>query len=232
MPWLKPKFERISRFAPLVGVILGLIEGAVWLLFTHLGWQKETLGLITVALGIWLTGGIHFDGLMDTADGLGAGEDKCKEAMRDSRVGASGVQALCFILLIQLAALIKLNYLAPIAIPIATFWGRFAPLWAIGKFKYLHKNGSASFHKLHWKGIEETIPSLFIICISILYLSINLNYYDYYLQLIFCIVIGILPAIIIPDLLGRKLGGHSGDSYGATVVFVETFMLLIIAIIL
>ena len=52
--------------------------------------------------GIWITGGLHFDGLMDTADGIAAGPEKCLFAMQDSRVGASGVLALIIILLVQI----------------------------------------------------------------------------------------------------------------------------------
>jgi adenosylcobinamide-GDP ribazoletransferase len=40
---------------------------------------------------------------------------------------------------------------------------------------------------------------------------------------------GILPAVLVPELLGRRLGGHSGDSYGASLVLVETVMLLLLA---
>ncbi len=197
-----------------------------------MGWGTEPIACITLALGIWITGGLHLDGLMDTADGLGAGEYKCKEAMRDSRVGASGAQALTIVLLIQLAALIELDSLAPIAIPIATFWGRVSPLWAIGNFQYLHNTGSGLSHHVYWKGLKEIVPSLLIILIIFLSLSIIKNDFNYSQLIIICSAIGIFPAIIVPEFLGRRLGGHSGDSYGASVVFVETFILLLFAVIL
>jgi len=46
---------------------------------------------------------------MDTADGIGAGPSKRIEAMKDSRVGAIGVQSLVIILILQIAAIIKLG---------------------------------------------------------------------------------------------------------------------------
>ena len=103
LPWLKPRFERIARFAPLIGILIGLLQAGVWLLLAHMGWSKEPLALLTIGIGLWMTGGLHLDGLMDTADGLAAGKDRCLEAMRDSRVGSSGVQALTLVLLIQLS---------------------------------------------------------------------------------------------------------------------------------
>ena len=80
---------------------------------------------------MWITGGLHFDGLIDTADGISAGPDKRLEAMKDSRVGASGVIALTINLALQIAALIKLDYLYLFALPIAYFWGRYSQLIAI-----------------------------------------------------------------------------------------------------
>jgi adenosylcobinamide-GDP ribazoletransferase len=39
-------------------------------------------------------------------------------------------------------------------------------------------------------------------------------------------LVGLLPALVVPRWLGVRLGGHSGDSYGACVEWVETFSLL------
>ena len=232
LPGIKPRFERIARFAPLIGLFIGLVQGILWFVLSKFDWPKEALALLSLGVGILITGGLHLDGLMDTADGLAAGKKKCIEAMQDSRVGAAGVQAMALILLIQLSALIKLDSLAPVAIPIATFWGRCAPFWAIEKFSYLHRDGSAAFHQLHWKRWKDLIPTFLILFMtySILYFAPSTLMQR--IPLIFGISLGILPAFLVPDLLGKRLGGHSGDSYGASLVISETFMLLALAIIL
>ena len=61
---------------------------------------------------------------MDTADGISAGPSKRIKAMKDSRVGAMGVQSLVIILILQIAAIMKLSFYAPFAFPLAAFWGR------------------------------------------------------------------------------------------------------------
>jgi len=38
---------------------------------------------------------------------------------------------------------------------------------------------------------------------------------------------GVLPALLVPGWLGRRLGGHSGDSYGACVEWTEALALLL-----
>ena len=171
---------------------------------------------------------------MDTADGIGAGPSKRIEAMKDSRVGAIGVQSLVIILILQIAAIIKLGFYAPFAFPLVAFWGRVSQIFAIENYEYIFKKESLSFHHQHWKDISKEIrPSLIILSIGIiffLYLT-NLNISNT-LLLIYCIFSGLITSILIPHLIYKSLGGHSGDSYGASLVITETTNLLLLSIIL
>ncbi len=232
MPWPKPKFERIARFAPLIGLLIGCIQAFAWLLLDLLGWPKASISLSILTLGLFLTGGLHIDGLMDTADGLAAGRKKCLSAMQDSRVGSSGVQALFIILGLQISALLKLDSYSPIALLIAAFWGRCAPLWAIGNFPYLHKQTKESFHLKNWKGLNEIIPASIVLMGSISTIYLLPFFINQNIKLIFFTIIGIIPTILIPHYLGIRLGGHSGDTYGASLVIVETVILLSLAMLL
>ena len=101
IPRIKPSFNRIARFGPLIGIILGLIQSSIWLTIEKSGWPKECLPLFIISTGIWLTGGLHLDGLVDTADGIAAGKEKRLAAMKDSRVGSIGLLALISLLLIH-----------------------------------------------------------------------------------------------------------------------------------
>ena len=60
-----------------------------------------------LALWIVLTGALHFDGLLDTADGLLGGDtpERRMQIMRDERTGAYGVAAGGLILLTMFGAL-------------------------------------------------------------------------------------------------------------------------------
>ena len=88
---------------------------------------------------------------MDTADGIYAGPSKRIKAMKDSRVGAMGVQSLVIIIILQMAAIIKLDLYAPFAFPIAGFWGRLSQLFAIESYEYIIKRENISFHHQYWK---------------------------------------------------------------------------------
>ena len=233
-PIVKPRFKRIARFAPLIGIAIGFLQSFFWLLLNYFNWPNISIALISIAINIFITGGLHFDGLIDTADGIGAGPSKRLKAMKDSRVGAIGVQALVIILILQIAAIIKLSFYAPLAFPLAAFWGRLSQIFAIENYEYIFKKESLSFHHQNWKGIHNEIrPSLIIISIGIILFlfSHDLNLYNSFL-LIYCILSGLIVSILIPKLINNSLGGHCGDSYGASLVITETISLLLLSIIL
>lgn len=95
---------------PVVGAALGVLSAAVASLALWAGLSAAVaaaLALITAAL---LTGGLHEDGLADTADGLMGGRDRDRrlEIMKDSRIGSYGALALLLITLIRWSALTAL----------------------------------------------------------------------------------------------------------------------------
>ncbi|CAM4228448.1 adenosylcobinamide-GDP ribazoletransferase [Palleronia rufa] len=81
-----------ARWAfPLAGVLPGL---AAWVAFAAVGGALG--GALAVLAAVLVTGGLHHDGLADTADGLWSGRDRARmlEIMRNSTVGSWGVLAL------------------------------------------------------------------------------------------------------------------------------------------
>jgi len=63
--------------------------------------------VLAVAITVLITGGLHEDGLADTADGFGGGEERERklEIMRDSRIGTYGVTALILMIGLKIACL-------------------------------------------------------------------------------------------------------------------------------
>ena len=155
---------------------------------------------------------------MDTSDGLAAGVERRLIAMEDSRVGASGVLALVMLLFLEVAALIRLGSAAPIALLLAGFWARVAPLWAMGRFDYLRPEGSAAFHRRFGRPWLDAVPALLVLPL-LAWLSNPLS-----------TLAGLPVAVLCAERLGRRLGGHTGDSYGATLVLTEGFTLLVLSL--
>ncbi|MFM7444347.1 MAG: adenosylcobinamide-GDP ribazoletransferase [Tabrizicola sp.] len=95
---------------PLVGAVLGAICAALALGLQWLGVTPGVSAALVLALGAMLTGGLHEDGLSDTADGLFGGwtRERRLEIMKDSRVGSYGVLALVLVMLARWSALTAL----------------------------------------------------------------------------------------------------------------------------
>ncbi|MEO8669072.1 MAG: adenosylcobinamide-GDP ribazoletransferase, partial [Bauldia sp.] len=105
-----PDLGRAARVFPVIGGIVGIVGGAVLLVATWLGESPVLAALLAVAATCLLTGGLHEDGLTDTADGFGGGRSAEQKLaiMDDSRIGAYGALALVFSVLFRVAALSSL----------------------------------------------------------------------------------------------------------------------------
>lgn len=92
---------------PLVGALLGAIWASLASAALWLGITPGVTAVLVLALGAMLTGGLHEDGLSDTADGLYGGwtRERRLEIMKDSRVGSYGVLALVLVTLARWSAL-------------------------------------------------------------------------------------------------------------------------------
>jgi adenosylcobinamide-GDP ribazoletransferase len=84
---------------PLVGLSLGLILGLAWELpligaFLH---ERPWVGALWfVFANLWLTRGLHMDGVADVADAWGSGArgERFREILKDSRLGAFGAMGI------------------------------------------------------------------------------------------------------------------------------------------
>ncbi len=232
-PRPRPRFARIARFAPWIALVLGGLQGLLWWLLA--GWLPPAARVaLVMVLALALTGGLHHDGALDTADGLAAGPRRRLEAMADSRVGAAAVQAALQLALLRLAALACLLPLTPLLGALflvwASYWGRLSPLLAMQFYPYLRRGGSAAFHRRHWRGLGRELRPALLAMVGLLALACLLPLPPPSPPLGLVGLLGLLPAWFVPRWLGHRLGGHSGDSYGACVEWTETVALLLMGL--
>ena len=141
--WRDEDFGRSVLFFPLVGLIIGLLLAALYWASSFL-FDAFGRSALVVAFWFYLTGGLHADGYMDTADGLfsGRSRERMLEILKDSRVGAGGVTAFVFLVLLKVAFLSQLvpeaALPALVGIPAAA---RFGTLISIFQFPYAREQG-------------------------------------------------------------------------------------------
>ena len=233
-------FRGIALYAPLIGILIG---SAIASLDFCLGLLKPTpefiylRSLLTILLGLLITGGLHLDGAMDTADGLAVTDPNRRlEVMADSSTGAFGAMAGITILLLKVFALAAISDRRFWILTSIWAWARWGQLRAIMAYPYLKAIGKGKFHQEdlhHWQvwlmAILLTIGNL---AIGFFYqISYQANYQSIYLSV--CLTaIGFSFSWLIGAWLNRQLGGQTGDTYGAIVEWTEALSLCAIAYLL
>ena len=211
--------QRSLALFPLVGAGLGALLGGLGIVLSHI-LPAGPIAALLIAAGALVSGGLHLDGLMDTADGLygGRSPEQRLTIMRNSRVGAFAVIAGGVAILCQFACLSELTGHARFtALVIAAAMSRWAMLLALVIFPAARISGAgATVHAAATRtaGIAGT---LFVILLALVSGQLGV------------IALAASTAVVLGcgHLLTRHLGGLTGDSYGAIAVISETAVLFV-----
>lgn len=86
-------------FFPVVGLLIGVLLASFDMVAARF-WSGPVAALLDVIFLVFITGALHLDGVADTADGLYGRRprERALEIMKDSRVGAMGLVAVCCLL--------------------------------------------------------------------------------------------------------------------------------------
>lgn len=103
--WTGERMKYAMCFFPLVGVVIGLLEMALWTVCGRFGFFAFQR-IFPLVFPILVTGGIHMDGLLDVIDAKSSYGDKEKklEILKDSHTGAFAIIGCSMYLLLYFAA--------------------------------------------------------------------------------------------------------------------------------
>lgn len=212
--------------APLVGVAVGVIGGAVYVAALMLGVPVPVAAALALAATMLATGCLHEDGLSDVADGFGGGKTREKklEIMRDSRIGAYGAAAL------MMSALIRWSAVAALANPLYACTALIAAHAASRALlpMFMHIVPAARQDGL---GAGAGTVKADAACVA---LAIGAA------ALVATSLAGLLPAVILLAfvflafrmLCLRQIGGQTGDTLGALQQLGEIAVLVVAASVL
>ena len=215
-------------FYPIIGLMIG---GILWLMATFIHLPIMLLSCLIMVVWVGLTGGLHLDGLADTADAWVGGfgdKERTLTIMKDPNTGAMGVIAIVLCLVLKWASiyalldlsLLDLNFsLALLFIPML---GRLSVLLLFATTPYIRQNGLGSALREMNK-----IPMIFIILLSSI-LLFNLSW----VIAITSLIIFLITTFYLRSCMLKRIQGMTGDTLGASIELVEVAQLLTIISIL
>ncbi|MBW1951957.1 MAG: adenosylcobinamide-GDP ribazoletransferase [Deltaproteobacteria bacterium] len=215
------ELARSMVWFPLVGLLLGLFLGAVYLGLALI-FPNPAVAAFLVAVLVVATRGLHLDGLADTLDGLGGGQtpEARLRIMKDSALGAFGVLGLIVILLLKFALILALieqaDVRALVLFPVLSRWSMVALAYLS---PYARPEG----------GLGQAMTSLvsgrylWVASLSALFLAL-LTYGRRGLGAWGLIA---LSTWLASHYFQRRLGGITGDVLGAVNEFNEVLALAV-----
>lgn len=219
-------FHKSAIYFPLVGALLGTFYFFTSLLASMI-FSPYIASLIVLLSFIFLTGGLHLDGLGDTFDALFSNRDKDKmlQIMKDSRLGTNALLAIAMVLLFKLGFIfeiitLKQNWVL-ILVPTCA---RFAQIAACYKTKSPRENGMGNLFIGKISGNSFFVTTL-IACmiVSVINFVVSKTFPVY----LILILITYLFTRSFVKFVYKKIDGITGDILGCICELSEVLCLLL-----
>ncbi|MCA1494524.1 adenosylcobinamide-GDP ribazoletransferase [Sinorhizobium alkalisoli] len=218
------RLSRAVRAFPLAGILITLPAALAAALLVFLQANALFATFLLVGVQVLVTGALHEDGLGDAADGLGGGRDResALAIMKDSRVGTYGAVALILSFGLRVSALAAfLPLLSPIGAALALLGtaalSRTAMVWHWSRLPPARRDGVAASAGMPEPQATTTalvsgpvLALLMFFAAGIPFVAVLLAFAAFGL---------VVP--VFGKIAARKLGGHTGDTIGATQQLAE-----------
>lgn len=201
------------RWFPAVGLLVGLAVGAVWRGAGEL-WTPAVAAALAVAADLALTGMLHLDGLVDSADGVLPHLDRARrlDVMSEPTVGAFGVVTAVAVLLLRWAALASLH--ADVWL-VAGLWCLSRTLMATVLTSVPYARGEGLASAFRGRGGAGTTFVGIVVASVVVGRAIGTPTFA-------VLVAAWVGGSAVVGLAWRRLGGFTGDVLGAAGVVGET----------
>jgi adenosylcobinamide-GDP ribazoletransferase len=214
---------RSVPFFPIVGLALGAASGGLaWAMSLAAPPLLSAVVLVVVLMAF--SGCLHLDGLADTADGFlsSRSRERILEIMKDSRIGAMGVIAIVAVVLVKFAAVASLRpedlWPAALLMPLA---GRSAMVVHMAVLPYARPSGLATvFYRKRprlaaiWSAAVLAAAAWFVLGPRGMAAWAA------------CTV----ATLLLSAHAWRKIGGATGDTFGAVCEIIEAVPPLTLAV--
>ena len=216
-------FSSSLPWFPVVGGIIGTIlylVAYIWDILPFKEWSWGCAIVISVLL-VWLTRGLHMDGLADWADSLGGFDRERRLAiMKDSSLGAFGVMAIVLGIIFKLVAFERIissdSFIFLILIPVIS---RNMLVELQTTLPYARNRGMAGIFIKNASNKHRIISHVIAIIVCIFFGSTGILLY----------IAAFAVTLILKGMFRRQFNGITGDLLGTSNEIVEVMLLLIVA---
>ena len=203
--------------------LVGLLLGGLLAIFDSLAarwWDLSTVAVLEVALLVLVTGAFHLDGLGDSADGLFShrSRERMLEIMKDSRIGAMGVVAICLVLAVKWAGLSGIRDDRPLLLILVPAYARCGILLAMRLLPYGRPDGGTGLAFFSRPVARRRFWGL----AAVMLLSAGLGLQAVWLNAAFFLTAGAVIAYY-----RRRLNCVTGDMLGALTEVTEAGLFLL-----
>lgn len=212
-------FKKGIKFLPLIGLFIGIL--LYYLSYVIHSFDKPIISLIILIFYLWITGGLHIDGLADTSDGVFSGKDSdgILEIMKDSSIGTFGAISIVLYLNSTLLLLCYIDFKYLIILPVI---GRCCGLFCASISNYSRKDGFGKVFIESSGQLEVVVSIVFPFIISLLIFP--------YIEVFISIFITFILSFIIRNRIVKKINGLTGDNIGFIIEVTQLVFLISIYI--
>jgi adenosylcobinamide-GDP ribazoletransferase len=223
---------RAVRAFPIAGCLIMLPPAALFAILLAVRLEPLVAALISLTVLTLATGALHEDGLSDTADGVGGGRDRdaALAIMRDSRIGSYGAAAMILSYGIRAASIAAIGAalnptaaaLAMIAVAAAS---RAAMVWHWSSLPPARRDGVA----VSVGGPEEASVN-FALASAVVIVAVLVWPIAGFAAAVATVAAAGLATLGLTRYIGSRIGGHTGDTIGASQQCAEMAALAALAL--
>ena len=209
--WSEENRKYSMCFFPLIGAVIGLLLwGWLWLC-DALSISPMLRGALGALLPIFVTGGIHMDGFMDTSDALASWQSRERrlEILKDSHVGAFAVLGCAGYLLLHAAVLSEASATSGALLCCVFVLSRALSAWAMATFRSARPQGmlDAFAQAAHRRMVTVSCVVYAVLC------DVVWSVFGGWLTLV-CLLAAALCVIYYRHMANKQFGGVTGDLAG------------------
>lgn len=226
--WTKENMRFSLVFFPLIGVVIGALV-YLWCLFAvHFHVTSLLRAAVIVLIPVFVTGGIHLDGYLDTTDALSSYKSREERLaiLKDSHTGAFAIIGACAYFLLYLGAAAQLDLKSAAAFASVFVYSRIGSAISVLYFNNANPKGTAAYFK---NGAEKRTVTILLLVLLVLLSALGIVYDT--VPTVSILIVCLLSFLWYRHMSYKNFGGITGDLAGFFVSVTEVAALCAVVLV-